>query len=60
MGKQYKYKAIDMYKMVTHAPSFITESTGDIDTTKLTEMSLNGWELVCTTSTQLIFKKEVI
>lgn len=58
MSKNYKYKAIDMYKMVTHTPSFIIEGTGDVDTSKLTEMSLSGWELVCTTATQLIFKKE--
>lgn len=59
MSKIYKYRTIDMYKMVTHAPSFIAEGTGDIDPTKLNTMSTAGWELVCTTSTQLIFKKEV-
>lgn len=59
MSKVYKYRTIDMYKLVTHAPSFIQEGTGDIDTQKLNDMSVAGWELVCTTSTQLIFKKEV-
>ncbi|WP_176581297.1 hypothetical protein [Bacillus thuringiensis] len=59
MSKVYKYRTVDMYKMVTHAHSFIINGTGDIDPAKLNAMSIQGWELVCTTTTQLIFKKEV-
>lgn len=59
MSKRYRYRTVDMYKMVFSAPQFIQEGTGEIDYIKLEEMSREGWELVCTTPTQLIFKKEV-
>lgn len=60
MSKQYKYRTEDMYKFVTHAHSFIINGTGDIDPVKLNNYcEERGCELVCTTPTQLIFKKEV-
>lgn len=59
MSKVYKYRTEDMYKFVTHVQSFIQQGTGDIDPIKLDNMSKRGYELVCTTPTQLIFKREV-
>lgn len=60
MSKKYKYRTEDMYKFVTHAQSFIQQGTGDIDPVKLNSYcEVRGYELVCTTPTQLIFKKEV-
>jgi len=57
MSKQYEYRTEEIRHM-----SSISAFTTDvyIDTKELNDMSQQGWELVCTTPTQLIFKKEVI
>ncbi|WP_141556298.1 DUF4177 domain-containing protein [Bacillus toyonensis] len=56
MSKQYEYRTEELTHMALmdkHTKDF------EIDAKALNDMSQQGWNLVCTTPTQLIFKKEV-
>lgn len=56
MSKQYEYRTEEISHM---ASTNVYTKDFYVDTDALDEMSKHGWELVCTTPTQLIFKKEV-
>lgn len=57
MSKQYEYRTEEITDMSEYQSTLTTDSK--ICVYDLNEMSKEGWNLVCTTSTQLIFKKEV-
>lgn len=57
MSKVYEYRTEEISHMAECNSIYTTDMK--IDVYDLNDMGNQGWELVCTTPTQLIFKKEV-
>lgn len=57
MSKQFKYLALDKEELAVSFNGY-TESNS-LDYKKLDMLGKKGWDLVCSTETQMVFKKEV-